>query len=284
MTTRLCFLGQIEEIVETVLCTDCERESKPLSILLIGPSGSAKSQLIKRYESKKIIHTDSITSQGLFSFAERDPENKLKFIILPDMNPTLSRKSSTMLAMTANLLSFTSDGTVRIDDGRTQKQCPHNPVGIISAATPDIFHVHAKKWYQLGLTRRIIPIFFDYNPSTIRKLDELVKSEEIKSAFCETIQYPEYPVSDPPIPDAIGQTINDQARIFAVNLGKLKYYDEGKTKWNCRPMIPTSPHIAMRSLAKAHAIRAGRTEVNHYDVEFLDSFVGFTDPERPGQI
>src|SRR6266404_4853411 len=135
----LYHMEPLEEIIDTILFTSCIQGENPVSIIIVGPSGIGKSAAIVRYESKALLKTDSISSKGLYDIANQDKEKLLRFLMIPDMNPTLSRRSSTVQSVLANLLSFTSDGTIRVDDGRETKECKHDPVGIVTAATDDIY-------------------------------------------------------------------------------------------------------------------------------------------------
>jgi hypothetical protein len=217
----LYFIEPLQELIETVLHTACIRDENPISIICIGPSGIGKSMLLSRYLSPALTHSDSISSQGLFDIALRDPKNEIKFLILPDINPTLSRKPSTVQNTIANLLSFTADGTIRIDDGRQAKDCKHAPIGILTAATPEMYARQAKKWFALGLRRRIIPIFFDYTYRTVAKLQEMVRKDKIHSTkptlkkICLTHRV------RPSISDEILRDIETQSGRFAQYLGKL---------------------------------------------------------------
>src|SRR3974390_3642579 len=109
---RVAFLPQfgffciepVLEIVETALFTACVRDENPVSMILIGPSGIAKSMMLTHYAAAEVRRSDSISSQGLFDLASTDHKNELKFLVIPDMNPTLSRKPTTVQRTIANLL------------------------------------------------------------------------------------------------------------------------------------------------------------------------------------
>jgi len=130
---------EIQKLLEVIFFTAWLKDENPVSVLLIGPSGTGKSKLICATESPCFLRTDSITSNGLFDIAQRDTSNVIKFLLIPDLNGTLSRRPTTVESTLANLLSFTSDGTVRVDDGREGKVCKHRPIGLITAATTEIY-------------------------------------------------------------------------------------------------------------------------------------------------
>lgn len=280
----LYFLEPLQEIIETSLLTSCIRDEVPVSLILVGPSGTAKSMSLARYESTHILHTDSFSSQGLFEIAANDKKGELRFLLVPDINPTMSRRSSTVQSATANLLSFTTDGTVRVDDGREVKEAKHAPVGIITAATNDMYDKQAKRWFALGLRRRIIPIFFRFSNETTRKLQALVRDDKIKSSQPSKISLDLNMSVRPAIHATAEQDIEKLSIKLAEYLGKLQAFEKQITKWYIREVVPISPQITLKNLARAHALRQKRAECNASDIDFVSRFVDFCDPEHPRQI
>lgn len=284
----LYFLEPVLEIVETILYSACVESEIPVSMIMVAPSGVAKSMAIKHYASEALHPTDSISSQGLYDIAARDHKNETRFLMIPDMNPTLSRKAATVQSTIANLLSFTADGTVRIDDGRSQKECKHAPVGLVTAATPDIYNAQAKRWFALGLRRRILPIFFHYSRDTTRKLQALVREQQIHSTAPPPIKIKIGFNGRPAIPEGMTHKIEALSLSFAMLLGKLYNYDEKNAakRWKVRDVVPISPQIILMNLARAHALRRNRKAVTceEDDYAFVCRFLDFCDPEHPKEI
>lgn len=278
------FLESLADIVETALHTASIRDEIPISLILVGPSGSAKSKLLRLYECPQIHVTDSITSQGLWEIVQRDPKGEKNFILIPDINPTLSRRSSTTQATVGNLLSVTGDGTVRIDDGRGEKVCKHAPMGLITACTPEIYHKHARQWFALGLIRRIIPIFYSYSGTTQDALQKLVREGKIHAAFSTPKNFSVPPFARPSMNGTLSFEFESKSKDLAHNLGKLQFLENGVKKWQIKNVVPVSPHVTIRTMALAHALRRRSAEVEESEVEFVRNFVSFTDPETPRQI
>ena len=280
----LYHIEPIQEIIETVLYTGCLREENPVSIIIVGPSGIGKSMMLSRYQNEALHHTDSISSQGLFDIAKKDEKGKVRFLLIPDMNPTLSRRASTVQSTIANLLSFTADGTVRVDDGRNEKSCSHAPIGLITAATEDIYNKNAKKWFALGLRRRILPIFFKYSFDTTRKLQELVRQDKIHSTQPMPLRIALVKQARPVIPLEIEASIEGVSWKFSTLLGKLFAHEGEIKKWYVREVVPISPQVTLKNLARAHALRDNRPTVDEKDYGFLCRFLDFCDPEHPKEI
>lgn len=282
---KLFLLDELREVIETFLYTARIEKEVPLSLILVGPSGAAKSQLLKSYQEEQIHATDSISSMGMYSIITNDTKNLKKFILIPDINPSLSRRSSTAQATISNLLSLTADGTVRVDDGRQEKQCQHDPMGLITACTPEIYDKHARQWFALGLRRRIIPVFYKYRFETQNELQTMVREDKIHSTPPDRIPLQLNTKQVKPfIPKEFGIEIEKCSLIFSKNLGKLSFLDKSIRKWQVKDIVPVSPHVALRALAMAHSLRRKSAKVAIEDMKFLERFLQFTDPENPNCI
>jgi hypothetical protein len=284
MDDGIYFLDILRNLIETALHSGSIRGEIPVSLILVGPSGSAKSKLIKQYECPQIHITDSVSSQGLWEIVQRDTKNEKHFILIPDINPTLSRRNSTTQATIGNLLSLTGDGTVRIDDGRGDKVCRHTPIGLITACTPEIYHKHAKQWFALGLVRRIIPIFYSYCSTTVDELQCLVRDNKIHGSLDSISKFKLPPIARPAIGSVGIFDFESKSKDLAINLGKLQYTDKGVRKWQVKDIVPVSPHITIRTMAMSHALRRKSAEVGAPEVEFIRNFVSLTDPQNPRQL
>jgi hypothetical protein len=232
-----------------------------------------------------MIHqTDSVTSSGLWELVQRDEKGEKRFIVIPDINPTFSRRPATAQATIGNLLSLTGDGTLRIDDGRNEKLCRHEVMGLVTACTPEIYQKHAKQWFALGLTRRIIPLHYGYTTATRTRLQNLVREGKIHSTFLTPYEIKTPIASRPLISETLGFTLETWSASFATNLGKLKVPGNLKVNWYVRDILPISPHVTLRTLAMAHALRRKSTRVEQQDIDFISQFLNFTNPEQPGQL
>lgn len=278
-------LEPLQEVIETALWTGQVTGDIPVSLMLIGPSGVAKSKMLNSYREPQIHITDNLSSMGIWDIVSNDPKFELRFILIPDINPTLSRRPSTAQATVSNLLSLTADGTVRVDDGRREKKCTHPPMGLVTSCTPEVYEKHARQWFALGLRRRIIPIFYGYSYGTKVELQTLTKEGKIHSTPPVTIPLKFKP--KPARPILTGEEANGIEKhsvTFAMNLGKLSFIEDKIKKWQIKEVVPISPHVTLRTLALAHALRRNSTHVQKEDVDFLTRFIEFTDPEKPRLI
>lgn len=278
-------LDSIVDVLITTLYTASVRDAVPVSLLLVADSGTAKSKLLKSMSGKSLHHTDSFSSQGLFTLMQNDQAGEIRWIIVPDLNPTLSRPAKTVSATVANLLTLTMDGTCRVDDGRSEKLMKHKPIGMISAVTPDMWQKQAKRWFALGLTRRIIPIFYEYSLSTVEKLKAIVRDGQISGNDFPANSIPSRKELLPAMPKEEALQIDSIGTQLAINLGMTRgKSSDGKLAWWSKKIVPISPIVLLRTMACANAIKHNRGSVNESDIQFLISFLEFTNPQSPKQL
>jgi hypothetical protein len=293
----------ITEIIETALYSAYLKGTIPLSAIVIGPSGGGKSKSIMQYGGTNGCHlTNDITSSGLQEILERDHEGKIRTLIIPDFNVVLSHRASTLQLTIANLLSVTSEGTVRIDDGREKKETKHLPVGIITAMTRELYMHVARKWAILGFNRRFIPIFFEYSVRTRQQIQDSIASDTVSllQLLPREIHRPAY--ADVSIPKDFSQRIQGLSDDLSNNIGWIpnlqrrshkakeptKDYDETKPRADKAVFVGKAleftPHLALRSMARAHALKEGRQHVEQPDINFLMALIEFTRYDQPGKI
>jgi hypothetical protein len=281
----------LEKIIETAIYTGHLHGVTPVSLMLVGPSGAGKSRMLLKFSGDMLHRSDDLTSSGLQAVAKGDEkEQKITHIVLPDFNAPLSHKASTSQLLVANLLTIMSDGTTRIDDGRDVKTVVHNPIGILTGCTPDMFSRNESKWKALGFTRRFLPLFYDYSLSTIQKVQDAISSGKITSL----------PLTVRPIlfkgPKAkiyLNSREANHLQNLSLTLAQLlaiygarKEDENGKAKFKTipgKPLLPYSPHHILQAFAKGNALKNGRIRVTKADVEFCTDvleFCRYGEPKR----
>ena len=218
----------------------------------------------------------------------QDHDNKIRSIILPDFNVPLSHKSSVTNLTMSNLLSMMSEGTARIDDGRKSKEIKHRPISICSAVTPEMYVSHHRKWRILGIIRRFLIIQFNYSVTTERKGNELIRDDKLTGSSLPEINI-QTKIKDvsPIIAEKEALEIESLAITFSAQLGckVVRDYKTGKVHWQrTNSMLSFSPHVTLKTLARANAISEDRAKVNRSDIDFLTMMLEFTDSSKPGII
>lgn len=288
--SSLVGLERVEEIVHTAMLTPFVIGHTPVSLIVVSESGAGKSKTLLRFEAAHVLRCDDLTSKGLFDIMARDQSNKVRYIQIPDFNPVLSHRASVTNLLIANLLTLSSEGIVRMSDGRNEKELPHDTCGIITACTYDMFARNQRKWNLLGITRRFLPVHYQYSTETIMKAQRGIRNSEVNSYLLKPckVDTPKHPINISYNQDQ-GIWIEALSNTLASHLAQFHTIKtiEGKREpfvAQGRPIYPMSPHLTLQALAKAHAIRRGDNQLHDDDLKFLDSVLEFTNMAKQVQL
>lgn len=287
-TEEMIGTEQLSEIIETIIYSAYLVGAIPISGMLVGPSGAGKSKVLMQYQSSIGCHvTTDITSMGLQDILAKDVDQKTNFIVIPDFNIVLSHRASTLQLTIGNLLSATSEGTIRIDDGRAVKETKHGPVGILSAMTREMYAMMGKKWIALGFNRRFLPLNYDYGLQTREKIQLSISNGLTTMLHLAEKKIHQPHKTDVKITDECSTRLMMCSNDLANNIGWIP--TRAKTKDNqFKPkaiftgkQLEFSPHIVLRTLARAHALRDGRHSVDDDDIIFCMKVIAFTRFDQP---
>jgi hypothetical protein len=210
-----------------------------------------------------------------------DKANDITFLVIPDFNPVLSHKPSVTQLLIANLLTLMSDGTVRISDGRVNKELIHKPIGIISAVTSQMFFKSQRRFHDLGIMRRFIPIYYQYSLSTIRQAQTRIRIGAVNGLQLQPLQINQPIDCTVSINETNSHHIETMSSYLSMNLAQLMSYEYKKGQRNPvvrqgPAMYPMSPQVILQTLARAHALYRKDIVVREEDLSFLEMFIRFT--------
>lgn len=292
MKNNLIGTGQLEEIILTAIFTGHVAETIPVSLMLVGPSGAGKSKMLLKFSGNMLHRSDDITSSGLQDIVKTDEKDQsITHIVLPDFNAPLSHKSSTSTLLVANLLTMMSDGTARIDDGRETKVLTHNPIGILTAVTPEMYSKNEFKWKVLGFQRRFLPIFYDYSVATVERVQAKIAKGIVTSR--PLFSYPvifKGPRKNIYLNSKESNDLRELSNWLAQALAihGMKTIDENrKIKHQIVPgkaLLPYSPHLLLQTIAKGNAIKNGKVRVTRADIIFCENLLEFCRYGEPKRL
>lgn len=273
-------LKPIEDILDTVIMTQ-KLSDVVVSIVLVAPSGQGKSDaLLKRYRNLTGMHyTDTISATGLYRICQQDFKNEKKFLLCPDFNVVLSRKSSTLTLLLGTMIGLMSDGSVRVDDGSPLRpEFPHKPVGLITAMTPGEFETQSRLMHRTGLIRRMIPIFYDYSPVTE------IEIMKFRSQNGHSLQF--HPKTDAEFfsemvklkwMNGVKDNLIMLAQAFSTSLQFMPAWkDHKRIVIQGDKVSPVPMRDILEKLCEARARLTGKTVIDFEVYNFVQGFVKFT--------
>ncbi len=278
----------ITEVIETIIFTAYVDAPSLCSVILVGPSGSGKSQVMmqfRRFPSVSI--QNDLTTMKMAEILDNDRENKIRHFLIPDLNPSLSHKPAVVALFLSSLLTLQSEGVFSAENV-SAKRVEHAPVGIITGCTPEMYEYYHKRLRVLGLIRRNAPIFYTLSLNTIEQAQREKRNGVIHVG--DDLKPNGLASKRVDIPPHYAELVQAHADTFTEYLSTGPVWQVDPTgKRFCRPgkvenLLPLAPHDFLRTVTKAHALRAHRTTVNQEDLDFSRRFVALTKYGEARQI
>lgn len=287
----LIALDFIADILEVIFWTAGLREGIPLSCFLIARSGAGKSRSIVPFVGTNLFRCDDLTSSGLQQTLEADKDNVITHILISDFNAVLSHKTSTTNLTIGNLLALMSEGTMRIADGRRNKELKHNPVGLVVGITPEMYEMNFSRWNNIGFCRRFLPIFYDYSALTIVKIMEAIEKNKVRMVVGPPKEFQLPLKKQQPIWSAeVSRMLDSLTYQFCDNLAVRPTFRRSSDQQiqivplNAAPPLPFTPKQMLQELAEGHALKRKSPKVQDVDLAFVGKIISFTRYGYPVQL
>jgi len=240
--------------VELALYSSYVEPYDPLSLLIIAPVGSGKTELIKAYSvNKGTVFYNDFTAFGLTSLLGQIQAGMVKHVMIADLVRLTARGNPVWHQILLTLNSLIEEGITRIDTYHIHFQSL-TPIkaGVIAALTTDEWKARRKQWLRFGFLSRAVPISYHLAPEDIQRGEELLYKSE-PSFKPIKLKLPDKTVSVT-VPEKHKQTLKRLGTIIAaVNRDETRFRS----------------HRHVLAMAKASALREGRTEVSEEDIGLL---------------
>ena len=274
----------IENILRKVQLTGAVAGSRPLNVIIIGPSGAGKSLLLARSAASNASQLMDFTSESLLRFCDRE---RPRYIICPDLNIVVSHKPSVANLTVAAMLALTGEGVSKIPgfEGQVKFKIPEGYLcGFLTACTWEMYVSKRGKWRQIGLLRRMVPLYYSYTTLTAREINDAIA----KGMTPHYKPNGKWKVPDKPHIISIGkdfaERLNHLATITLQQMGWNYRTKTGETRIAQAYDYSFDLHLIFRTFAKACAIDRGDTEVREQDIVETEILSRFVRLDRPNEI
>jgi len=249
------YLDAIQMIINRALWSGWLVDEKPVSLMLIAPAESGKTEMISKFQHNKgVAYLTDITA---FSIA-RDFIPKINMgeiinhLLIPDfLNPT-SKQLSTYRQFIQFMNVLIEEGVIEIRSYAIQLKTKGINCGLITSLTKDIFLDRRKYWRKIGFMSRVLPVSYTYN---VRAASSILKSITKGNYHNESevlIQFPDKK-----------QQIKDSPKLYEQFIPYSTRFGEAEQVWGFRYQKQ------FQALAKANALAEGRSTVSQKDIDWV---------------
>jgi hypothetical protein len=244
----------VKHCVELALFSPYAKGSHPLSLLIIAPAGSGKTELLKAYANNRgVVFYNDFTSYGLYQLLTQVQAGLVRHVLVGDFVRLLARGRAIVREVIATLNALVEEGVQNVETFFVRFHSP-KPVkaGVIAALTTDEWRARRDQWIKVGFLSRALPVSYVLAPEDVLRGEGLIY--EGKEAFRPIkLKLPSETV-DVVIPEPRREELRRLGRVLAAV--------------NCdEPGFRSHKHVI--AMARASALREDRSEVAEEDVSLL---------------
>lgn len=281
---------RLERVLHVVAATGCVINGNGgISANLIAPSGGGKTELMLNALPPGSRVLNDVTTLTLTRLMRESPIPR--YLVIPDLNITISHKPAVAELTMAMLLALTGEGISELNPGlqnevkqRMKGQRAGLRIPVLTGMTPELFFAKRGKWRGTGLLRRWLPIYYKYSKHTERRIQDSIQHGQDAFAYGHREQ-PRVARRRVEIPSAqqfairqLSEDVTDQ----------LVWRTRDKRSDSIREIrsneYPFSAHKILRALAQASAALHHRAEVTSEDVDALHDIAKFMRYDRPEEV
>lgn len=174
----------LEEILKLALFSAYLEGERPLSILIIAPIESGKTEFLLRLNGTKSVKVlNDLTAYGAKNLLIDIYDGNYSHVIIPDLTKLTSRSRDAVDNVISILNSLIEEGIVEIQTAYMRKKfdVPVN-CGLITAITTEAYLENWRRWKNIGFLSRCLPITYRYSDTTQEKIrDQIARLEH---TFC----------------------------------------------------------------------------------------------------
>ncbi|MEM2370883.1 MAG: hypothetical protein QXH51_08290 [Candidatus Bathyarchaeia archaeon] len=244
----------VKHCIEAALYSPYVKGVEPISLLIIAPVGSGKTELLKAYSvNRGVAFYNDFTAYGLYTLLSQIQAGLIKHVLVADFARMLARGKAVVREIIATLNALIEEGIQNIETFFIRFHSP-KPVkaGVIAALTTEEWKARRKKWIRLGFLSRALPISYTLAPEDKLRGEGLIyEGAQIFKPI--ELKLPNEAL-DVTLPDSLKEEVKKIGRILAaVNRDETGFRS----------------HRHVIAMVKGSALKAGRKEVTDEDIRLL---------------
>jgi len=247
VSTRLIDVDDLIKLVNLALLTGRVKNTKPVSMLLIGDTETGKTQILEVFMNlKSVVWANDLSAKVIVQEVAPLVEKGKTHILIPDLLKVLSHQKVVARNTMTMLNSIMEEGLKNVMFYGTQKEFKQ-PVrcGVIAAITRAAFRAREQYWKGIGFVGRCILVSFSYSDVTKSKIHEHIR----KGFPVKMIEIITGKRTQAEIPAKIARRVQDLAA--------------AETPFSTGFRV----HKQLRALVQAHALYCGRSKAKAEDFE-----------------
>ncbi len=169
-------VDDIKKIMKLVLISSFLKYEKPLSLLLLGDTGTGKTEIIRKFSSERLLFCTDVSYSGLIEELKRN--NSARHILIPDFIKITMKRRSTTDNLISLLNALVEEGLRTVIVGHNNKfDFNGRNLGLITATTRASYGQHREEWESFGFLDRMIKVSYSYSQQTIDEIFEYINRE-----------------------------------------------------------------------------------------------------------
>lgn len=230
-----------------------DHRPKPASIVLVGPPGKMKTELLMRFYGERhginptIKLRSDLTVRGLWGLLERAEKGRCTHVLLPEFNRVFQRKLSTVTGCIGTMTEAMDEGVHESDVGPMKLTFNEARLGIIGAMTASTLRKRRELLAESGFIDRSLLLPWDPPDEQIKEVMDRIARGDKSDLNKVVLPHFAKPVNVW-MPEAIGMRLSDYTF--------KRWPDEALRLF-----------LRFRALAMAAALLDGRESVRPMDMD-----------------
>lgn len=247
---------QLEYLLKLALLTSYIKDERPVSVLIAARVESGKTELLRKLsECRGIVYLNDATAYGIQKAYIQDiADGKVRTIVIPDLITPLSRSPDTVETFVSFLNGLIEEGIAEVATYAMQLKVklPVRCNVITSIAKEHLFD-QRHRWSKIGFLSRVVPISYEYAPSTVYGIMQSIADREYHSeGDFANLELPESNIEV-----KLPQSISQQIAAFAPQVVDSGHFADKMYGFRLQKQLQT--------LCMANTIYKGRTEATSED-------------------